>query len=1436
MRKSFVALLLLLGAAATLATGAWAFGDPASDGDILKFKQATSAQDLRASRASRFGTQVPGNDTTWVGYNPAYAASNYWSIGVGNGFNAPGGTGVWDLETPVQGDSLQGWWTYRVKYIFNAGDRPDIEKTYFALDFGNQINGYMRNGARRTEGVLGVWHVDPGNTITSSIPGTTPVAPSWTPLAGTQSAWCGVRSHGDLTAVDPITGQPIVDSAHKSKGGINNVNLSGFDGNFPGYMSQWDQLLYRDFDVTGAGTVLVRFRFQSAMSTVLSTAPTARTGWFNYDPLSTAPGNYIEGKFQAPPPTGTLNPDAPRDSFMVYVGGPIEPDGDPNNANDFTASDGLTYDVFDAQRRWFSEVVDINNYQEIFATVGNNANQQVVAGFDNSVLNLTTARLVFRVKTDREVSSCDEAGGRSGFYNSGGAGAVQVDDVEVDVTGTGTSYVLLGDFELATDIDNDTGVSASTKWKSTGKPPAIWPHLVNESENPTYQDLCGPIGGAGRICDLAGNFISYGNVDDQERLNGTVGSPEFDRIEAVVSPSIDLSIPALPTDANSIGLKQDDLDATEDIYLFHDLYTGAFTLFDDGNAWVVQCMSYPAVATNGATTWGSPYRPISGSVTFNPDPQCFQNFEALIGNGVMRSSNDPALPDSIRVGFGRLSLCLVFGISTDCGLPNGIYIDNMSIAFIDGAQSAPVSTGPWDHWQDAFPANEDIAIVGNPAAFDTAAAHIGIGLNVITPVSSTYTDTYMVPGDTMNIDCGASTNQRVDIVFRILPGPGNYVTRGDRTSGLRVVPTSPTAIAPGDGSFWATYLDNNGPYGSPGGHPAGGVYAARWSEIVWNSARCDTQDVLIFPVRGRTPAVGVTAEAEGGYCTMLHEDDPNFNTLGILKNRCFLEDTAGATTDVNCGRAVEGYGAFPPAWVTALPQNYTGWDGTNQTREGTKVIPDGILTPGSHVQYFFRREDFVAARVDLVPDTNTVSPQPVESLLSTDGHRWQQFSVLPDAWKNPLYGGLNMACALFVDWNDRRGNERVWVSVMDSIGATLPAKRGAHNGWSGAGGVSVNDPSGFVHGKNAQPGSTWDMYGVKASESLTNPTGTLGSRLSYRGGGGPADRVTGKEARIAPTPLMLETYYNIVAILTGDINGTVLGQDLDRSSNDREILRQYLLSSTAGAKKGLYIGGTDFVFVEDLLDDAAEVAAFPVLPLLSVSARDNDYLNFAPNTNACADLITQAAVNPNGDIYGVDNTCLLTADILNAETGGVPAALYEPVGNPVNFPYVASVYHAPAGNDQWISLVDGWELEELHGRYCATSNGRLAYYFSVFTNVFAAVGCNVQGASASLDTPQSGNGKLIADFMTLGNNPVYRGSAVIKFGLASPKRVTAKIYDVSGRLVRTLVDGQLFKAGEHQLLWDGVSNAGQAMPRGVYFSSWETDGGASVQRKITFLK
>jgi len=71
-------------------------------------------------------------------------------------------------------------------------------------------------------------------------------------------------------------------------------------------------------------------------------------------------------------------------------------------------------------------------------------------------------------------------------------------------------------------------------------------------------------------------------------------------------------------------------------------------------------------------------------------------------------------------------------------------------------------------------------------------------------------------------------------------------------------------------------------------------------------------------------------------------------------------------------------------------------------------------------------------------------------------------------------------------------------------------------------------------------------------------------------------------------------------------------------------------------------------------------------------------------------------------------------------------------------------------------------------------------------------------------------------------NP-FNPSTVLTFDLVSSGHVTVQIFDVSGRLVRTLVDERR-NAGRHQIEWNGEDARGVSVPSGIYFSRMETSG------------
>ena len=83
-------------------------------------------------------------------------------------------------------------------------------------------------------------------------------------------------------------------------------------------------------------------------------------------------------------------------------------------------------------------------------------------------------------------------------------------------------------------------------------------------------------------------------------------------------------------------------------------------------------------------------------------------------------------------------------------------------------------------------------------------------------------------------------------------------------------------------------------------------------------------------------------------------------------------------------------------------------------------------------------------------------------------------------------------------------------------------------------------------------------------------------------------------------------------------------------------------------------------------------------------------------------------------------------------------------------------------------------------------------------------------------------------------NP-FNPATAIQFRVPSPGgRVALAVYDLSGRLVRTLVDGEK-NGGEHTVVWRGLDDSGRQVGSGVYFYRLEV-GDTKLERKMVMLK
>lgn len=79
-------------------------------------------------------------------------------------------------------------------------------------------------------------------------------------------------------------------------------------------------------------------------------------------------------------------------------------------------------------------------------------------------------------------------------------------------------------------------------------------------------------------------------------------------------------------------------------------------------------------------------------------------------------------------------------------------------------------------------------------------------------------------------------------------------------------------------------------------------------------------------------------------------------------------------------------------------------------------------------------------------------------------------------------------------------------------------------------------------------------------------------------------------------------------------------------------------------------------------------------------------------------------------------------------------------------------------------------------------------------------------------------------------NPIQTGTT-ISFELPGTGRSSLSVFDLSGRLVRTLVDREM-AAGHHRIEWDGRDNGGFQVANGIYWARLRADGEQAHTRMV----
>ena len=294
----------------------------------------------------------------------------------------------------------------------------------------------------------------------------------------------------------------------------------------------------------------------------------------------------------------------------------------------------------------------------------------------------------------------------------------------------------------------------------------------------------------------------------------------------------------------------------------------------------------------------------------------------------------------------------------------------------------------------------------------------------------------------------------------------------------------------------------------------------------------------------------------------------------------------------------------------------------------------------------------------------------------------------------------------------------------------------------------------------------------------------------------------------------LTTAYQKVIWDSGNLEETTISEGTTYSdkSNDAQMLVDWMEFS--GHRVGLWVCGDDVA--EDLNSAPSGVALTLLTAYCGVQFVGGDYHDLSgivtPKVMAVADVNNCLWHTTWGDSFYVFGGCPIINqfDYLEKTGNGQWALEYPDVAG---LPYYAGIY-SNGINDGGYDIRTMWfGFSFMYIRECEI--GAPIMRNQVVRDVVLWMQNDVNSNITPVpDVPMVNS--LSQNFP----NP-FNPTTTIKFGLRAKGHVSIKIYDVAGRLVKTLVN-EVREAGRYEATWHGDNNHGSTVASGVYFYKMAT--------------
>lgn len=526
-------------------------------------------------------------------------------------------------------------------------------------------------------------------------------------------------------------------------------------------------------------------------------------------------------------------------------------------------------------------------------------------------------------------------------------------------------------------------------------------------------------------------------------------------------------------------------------------------------------------------------------------------------------------------------------------------------------------------------------------------------------------------------------------------------------------------------------------------------------------------------------------------------------------------NTSGATWLAwrNDARFVAGSNPLAPNWAKArmdTAESVTGptagkyssyfWPNGQENKNTSKILPNGLFTPGTTIEYFYTGQ------------YNNSPPGDQTFFPDTTGKFFFEVEVLPSYRRSTAGGPFLAPCVLYVD----AFNAGSQVPI-ETYGLTQRLGRQAQ-------------ADGLVRNR-------WDRYDyIAASSNVPAPLA--------------------REAAGDNGMTKYQTYvYRSILFNSGNFSGEAL------RNGDADLLINWLTNtdfSRQNFQKGLWLSGNQIASILDNPERSTSQQLLSAFAAVSVPL-DDSYLEQTGDSTMCVrlDAVSGRHFGTAGSYssaFGNGCPALLSFNVLSAigGAGGVGNLNYvnqDEAGTPVTSFASVSNNKFTVGQGNYGVVTDAFSLHLLRqtpagwtGEDCGADTSFIeSAIFTRVNDVFNWFG--VPTGSAILKDPASiivgvDESEPVAGIRTalFQNTPnPFNPRTTVRYQLGTKSHVTLGIFDVTGRLVRTLVD-KAQVAGEYTIAWDGSTDAGEAVSSGVYWARMNTADGFEASTKMVVLK